>query len=182
MTDLLSSRQLFMVQIKHRIIFPMLPDKDRYFMKKALEQAHQAGSKGEVPVGAVLVKDSMIIARAYNQSICRCDPSGHAEIMALRKAGRKLKNYRLTGLTLYVTVEPCPMCLGAILQARIKRLVYGAADRKQGAIVSRLAIPLERANHRIEIQSGVLSHECSQLISNFFQRRRQLKKKEEKKG
>ena len=168
-----------MAQIKHRIIFPMLPDKDRdrYFMKKALEQAQKAGTKGEVPVGAVLVKDGKIMTRAYNQSISRCDPSGHAEIVALRKAGRKFKNYRLTDLILYVTVEPCPMCLGAILQARIKRLVYGATDKKQGAIVSRLAVPLERANHRIEIQSGVLSHECSQLISNFFQRKRQVKKR-----
>jgi len=152
-------------------------DRDRYFMKKALEQARQAGSKGEVPVGAVLVKDGKIIARGYNQSISGCDPAGHAEIVALRKAGRKLKNYRLTGLTLYVTVEPCPMCLGAILQARIKRLIYGTADKKQGAIVSRLAVPLEKANHQVEIQSGVLSEECSQLIRNFFQKRRQLKKR-----
>lgn len=145
-------------------------------MKKALAEARKAGAKGEVPVGAVLIKDDYIIARGHNQSISRCDPAGHAEIITLRKAGRKLMNYRLKGLTLYVTVEPCPMCLGAILQARIKRLVYGTNDKKQGAIVSRLAIPLKESNHQLEICSGILSQACSHLMSEFFQARRRMKK------
>ncbi|HRD01171.1 MAG TPA: tRNA adenosine(34) deaminase TadA [Candidatus Saccharicenans sp.] len=155
-------------------------DRDTYFMKKALEQAGQAAAMGEVPVGAVVVKDGKIIARGYNQSISRSDPSAHAEIIALKKAAKTTKNYRLIGLTLYVTVEPCPMCFGAILQARIKRLVYGTKDSKQGAVVSRLAIPLENANHRVEIHSGVLSEECRQLMSDFFQTRRQAKKQKRK--
>jgi len=173
---------LFKSQIKDKIFLFMLDNnnKDIYFMKKALAEAKRAAGRGEVPVGAVIVKDNKILARGYNQSISRSDPSAHAEIIALRKAGQKLKNYRLTGLTLYVTVEPCPMCLGAILQARIKRLVYGTEDSKQGAIVSRLAIPLARANHRLEVCGGILSEECQQVISNFFRSRRESKKAGEK--
>jgi tRNA(adenine34) deaminase len=173
---------LFNSQIKDKIFLFMLDNnnKDKYFMKKALAEANRAAARGEVPVGAVLVKDDKILARGYNQSISRSDPTAHAEIIALRKAGQKLKNYRLTGLTLYVTVEPCPMCLGAILQARIKRLVYGTEDSQQGAIVSRLAIPLARANHRLEICAGILSEECRQVISNFFRSRRESKKAGEK--
>ncbi|HOM93908.1 MAG TPA: tRNA adenosine(34) deaminase TadA [Candidatus Saccharicenans sp.] len=151
-------------------------NRDKYFMEKALAEANRAARRGEVPVGAVLVKGNKIVARGYNQSISRSDPAAHAEIIALRKAGQKLKNYRLTGLTLYVTVEPCPMCLGAILQARIKRLVYGTEDSKQGAVVSRLAIPLARANHRLEVCSGILSVECRQVISNFFRSKRESRK------
>jgi len=173
---------LFNGQIKDKIFIFMInnENKDRYFMKKALAEASRAAAQGEVPVGAVLVKDNKIVARGYNQSISRSDPTAHAEIIALRKAGQKLKNYRLPGLTMYITVEPCPMCLGAILQARIKRLVYGTEDSKQGAIISRLAIPLARANHRLEICAGILSEECRQLMSNFFRSRRELKKAGEK--
>jgi len=169
---------LFNSPIKDKIFSFMLENnnRDKYFMEKALAEANRAARRGEVPVGAVLVKGNKIVARGYNQSISRSDPAAHAEIIALRKAGQKLKNYRLTGLTLYVTVEPCPMCLGAILQARIKRLVYGTEDSKQGAVVSRLAIPLARANHRLEVCSGILSVECRQVISNFFRSKRESRK------
>ncbi len=152
-------------------------------MRAALEQARLAWVAGEVPVGAVLVVAGEIVGRGYNQPISACDPSAHAEIMALRDAGQRLANYRLPGGTLYVTLEPCVMCSGAILHARVGRLVYGARDPKTGAQGSVLdlfgEIPeamrpgqVSRLNHHCAVTSGVLADECGALLSAFFAERR----------
>lgn len=145
---------------------------DLKFMKMALAEARKALQKGEVPVGAIITDGAKLLARGHNCPIRTGDPTAHAEIIALRKAARKIGNYRLTGLTMYVTVEPCPMCLGAIIQARIKKLVYGAEDPKAGAVVSALKFDLEKSNHRPEIVSGVCRLECQELISGFFKEKR----------
>lgn len=145
---------------------------DLKFMKMALAEARKALQKGEVPVGAIITDGTRWLARGHNCPIQTSDPTAHAEIIALRKAARKIGNYRLTGLTMYVTVEPCPMCLGAIIQARIKKLVYGTEDPKAGAVVSALKFDLEKSNHRPEIVSGVCRQECQELISGFFKEKR----------
>ncbi len=141
-------------------------------MKLALALARKAAVRGEVPIGAVVVKDGKILARGYNQPIRRNDPTAHAEIIALRKAAKKLGNYRLTGCDLYVTVEPCAMCLGAALNARIRNLIYGAADPKAGAVRSLLRFPVEKTNHRMAVTGGVLAGESAQLLKEFFRSRR----------
>jgi len=147
---------------------------DVKYMRQALEQARMAGRKGEVPVGAVLVdKKGQILARAGNMSMKQCDPTAHAEILALRQGAKKIGNYRLTGTTLYVTIEPCSMCAGAILLARVKRLVYGARDPKTGACGTLYNIVQDtRLNHCLEISQGILAEECRSLIQAFFQKRR----------
>jgi len=145
---------------------------DAYFMKKALAEARKAGDRGEVPVGAVVVKDGRILSRGYNRPISANDPTVHAEIVALRKAARKTKNYRLNGCQLYVTLEPCAMCLGAAVQARIERLVYGAADPKSGAVVSVMRFPFRKLNHRPSILGGILADDGARLLGEFFKRRR----------
>lgn len=157
-------------------------EKDFLFMGKAIAEARKAQKRGEVPVGAIIVDGDKIIARGHNRPVAAHDPTAHAEIVALRRAARKLRNYRLNGLTLYVTIEPCPMCLGAIIQARIKRLVYGAADPKAGAVVSKLKFNLHQANHRPEIVSGIRSDECLKLLKNFFKEKRARSKKEKCQG
>jgi tRNA(adenine34) deaminase len=124
----------------------------------------------------VLVAGSKVIARGYNQPIKNIDPTAHAEIVVIRKAAKKIKNYRLEGMTLYVTVEPCPMCLGAIIQARIRRLVYGTEDPKSGAVISRLKYDLQKANHRLQIFSGICRPECKKLLQDFFQEKRLISK------
>ncbi|MGB9893915.1 MAG: tRNA adenosine(34) deaminase TadA [Candidatus Saccharicenans sp.] len=149
---------------------------DFKFMLQAISEARKALSQGEVPVGAVVVEDSKIIARGYNQPLARTDPTAHAEIVALRAAAKKLKNYRLPAVTLYVTVEPCPMCMGAIIQARIKKLVYGTSDPKNGAVVSSLKFDLKKANHQPEIVGGLCRQECQQLLKDFFQKKRASKR------
>ncbi len=141
---------------------------DEFFMRQALAEARKAMKNGEAPVGAVLVSDDGIVSRAHNQPIARNDPTAHAEILALRKAGAKKKNYRLTGSVLYVTLEPCAMCLGAAFQARIQRLVFGADDPKSGALRSVMEFPLERMSHRIEVKGGVLAGECGKILKDFF--------------
>jgi tRNA(adenine34) deaminase len=141
-------------------------------MALALAQARRAAEKGEVPVGAVIVKDGVVIARGYNRPIGLNDPTAHAEIIALRKAARKLGNYRLTGCELYVTVEPCAMCLGAALNARIRNLIYGADDPKAGAVHSLLSFPIEKTNHRMAVTGGVLAAEAAALLKSFFRSRR----------
>jgi tRNA(adenine34) deaminase len=141
-------------------------------MALALAQARRAAEKGEVPVGAVIVKDGVVIARGYNRPIGLNDPTAHAEIIALRKAARKLGNYRLTGCDLYVTVEPCAMCLGAALNARIRNLIYGADDPKAGAVHSLLSFPIEKTNHRMAVTGGVLAAEAAALLKSFFRSRR----------
>ncbi len=150
-----------------------MPANDVQYMRLALEQARAAATAGEVPVGAVLVMGDRIIARAANRTIADCDPTAHAEIIALREAARELGNYRLGGATLYVTLEPCSMCAGAMVQARIARLMYGCDDPKGGAVRSCFAVldhPM--LNHRVEVTSGVLAEECAAAIQAFFAARR----------
>ena len=146
---------------------------DPKFMQAALELAHEAGSCGEVPVGAVVVKDGAIVGRGFNQPILAHDPSAHAEILALRAAASHLGNYRLPGCELYVTLEPCVMCAGAIMHARIGRVVFGATDPKTGAAGSVVNLFAEtRLNHHTEVAGGLLEAECGGLLSSFFSARR----------
>ena len=149
-------------------------DMHEIFMKIALEEAKKAGQNGEVPIGAVLVsEDDKILAATYNSTISLSDPSAHAEILALRKAGNKLKNYRLLNTTLYVTIEPCIMCMGAIVHARLKRLVFGTYDLKWGAAGSLYNFAEDkRLNHITDIVSGICEEECRSLIQEFFIKKR----------
>ncbi|MGH9677963.1 MAG: tRNA adenosine(34) deaminase TadA, partial [Candidatus Acidiferrum sp.] len=143
------------------------------FMQLALEEARAAAAAGEVPIGALLVHEGKIMSRSGNGTIRDCDPTAHAEVIVIRKAARVMGNYRLAGTTLYVTVEPCSMCAGAIIQARIPRLVYGADDPKGGAIRSCFEILSNpHLNHQVEITSGILSAECSSILQTFFAARR----------
>jgi tRNA(adenine34) deaminase len=152
---------------------------DRPFMEQALAEAAHGAEAGEVPVGAVVVSSGEVIARAHNLPVAENDPTAHAEILALRAAAQKLGNYRLTGCDLYVTLEPCAMCAGALVHARVRRLVYGAADPKGGAVVSCLRL-LESPhwNHRIEVAGGVLAEESAALLQRFFTLRRETQKAE----
>jgi tRNA(adenine34) deaminase len=150
---------------------------DERFMRLALDQARLARAAGEVPVGAVVVRDGEVIGAGWNRPISSHDPTAHAEVVALREAARRLGNYRLTGCSLYVTIEPCTLCTGAIFQARIARVVYGAPEPKTGVAGSVLNLYAEpRLNHHAEIVGGVLAEECSALVSGFFAERRQLTK------
>ena len=145
------------------------PCPDEHYMELALREAERAAREGEVPVGAVVVRDRRVIARAHNCPIRLSDPSAHAESLALRRAGRRLGNYRLEGCTLYATIEPCAMCAGAIIQARVGRLVFGAHDSKAGAAGSVLSvIGNPRLNHRLEVVSGILGDRAACLLRNFF--------------
>ena len=151
---------------------------DEPFMRRALALAAQAEAMGEIPVGAVLVKDGQIIAEGFNQAITLSDPSAHAEVMALRAAGTSESNYRLVNTTLYVTLEPCVMCSGAMVHARVERLVYGARDYKTGAVESVMhLLEHDSHNHKVQYVGGVLQQECSEMLSAFFKRRREEKKK-----
>jgi len=148
--------------------------KDQEFMRDAINEAKKAFKMGEVPVGAVLVNNGKIVSRGYNKPIMLNDPTAHAEIQVLRSGGKKLNNYRLSNSTLYVTIEPCLMCLGSIINARVKRVVYGAPDPKAGAIVSKFKILDEkRLNHYPEVTPGVLAEECKDIIVDFFKRCRE---------
>jgi tRNA(adenine34) deaminase len=143
------------------------------FMQAALDDARKAAHRGEVPVGAVVVFDGSIIASAGNRTIADCDPTAHAEIIALREAAATIGNYRLVGATLYVTIEPCAMCAGAMIQARIDRLVYGAPDAKGGAIASCFSVlDHPKLNHRVEVTSGIMAEEAAGLLKDFFAARR----------
>ncbi|HSF05664.1 MAG TPA: tRNA adenosine(34) deaminase TadA [Methylomirabilota bacterium] len=147
--------------------------RDEEFMRQALAEARRGLDAGEVPVGAVVVVDGAVIARAHNEPIARRDPTAHAEILALREAARALGNYRLTSATLYATVEPCPMCCGAALQARIARLVYGAADPKAGAVGSLYRLLEDpRLNHRVPATGAVLEAASTALLHEFFETKR----------
>ncbi|OGD17234.1 MAG: tRNA-specific adenosine deaminase [Candidatus Aminicenantes bacterium RBG_16_63_14] len=146
---------------------------DVVYMKKALHEAAKAAAAGEVPVGAVVVRDGRVIARGSNKPVGSSDPTAHAEIVALRRAAKKAGNYRLPDCDLYVTVEPCAMCLGAIVQSRIRRLVFGALDPKAGAVSSIMNFPFDRTNHRPEIHGGILAAEAARLLRDFFRARRQ---------
>jgi tRNA(adenine34) deaminase len=145
-------------------------------MRRCLALADKAQARGEVPVGAVLVKDNALVAEGWNRPIASCDPSAHAEIVVLREAGQVLDNYRLPGTTLYVSLEPCPMCVGALIHARVGRLVFGALDPKSGAagsVFDLIASP--RHNHRIAVTGGVLERVCAERLRAFFQARRRAR-------
>jgi tRNA(adenine34) deaminase len=143
-------------------------------MQEALAEAREAAENGEVPIGAVMVHEGRILSRAGNRTIRDCDPTAHAEIVALREAARILGNYRLAGTTLYVTIEPCSMCAGAMIQARISRLVYGAAEPRGGAVHSCFAVLSHPdLNHHVQVSSGVLAADCTAVIQSFFALRRQ---------
>lgn len=145
-------------------------------MAAALAEAAKAAAAGEVPVGAVVVRDGEVVARGRNRPIQLADPTAHAEVVALRRAARKAGNYRLAGCDLYVTVEPCAMCLGALVQARVRRLVFGAADPKAGAVSSVMVFPFDRLNHRPEVVAGVLAEESAALLRAFFRARRKKRR------
>jgi len=146
---------------------------DQRWMRHAIALANQGQSHDEVPVGAVIVKDGCVIGEGWNQPITRHDPTAHAEIMALRTAGTTLSNYRLLDTTLYVTLEPCVMCAGAILHARVARVVYGARDPRAGAAGSIIDIfSNTQLNHHVQVQGGVMAEQCGALLSNFFKAKR----------
>lgn len=151
----------------------MQAELDRQFMQQAIEQAQLAALAGEVPVGAVLVRDGQVISKAFNQPITHHDPSAHAEMLALRQAALAEQNYRLPSSTLYVTLEPCTMCAGAILHARVDRVVYGAPDPKTGAAGSVTDVfSSKQINHQTSVEGGIMGEECGQLLRSFFKERR----------
>jgi len=164
-----------------------MSDYDSQFMSRALELARKAEEYGEVPVGAVVVKENRVIGEGWNQPITLNDPSAHAEIMALRNAGHYLKNYRLRGTTLYVTLEPCPMCAGAIIHARVDKVVFATKDPRTGAAgsVFELLPSDQRFNHCTQVESGLLSEEASTMLKAFFRKKRlknQSMKKDERRN
>ncbi|MEN9916814.1 MAG: cytosine/adenosine deaminase [Pseudomonadota bacterium] len=146
-------------------------DQDIYYMQQALLAAQLAEIQDEVPVGAVLVLNQQIIASSYNQTLTQCDPTAHAEILLLQQAAQQLKNHRLLETTLYVTLEPCLMCVGAMIQARIKRLVFGAYDSRFGVITTHRSL-LKGYNHRFEFTDGILAESCAEKLQQFFKRKR----------
>lgn len=151
----------------------MQAELDRHFMQQALDQAKLAASAGEVPVGAILVRDGQVISTGFNRPISNSDPSAHAEMMAIRAAAHDESNYRLPGTTLYVTLEPCTMCAGAMLHARVERVVFGASDPKTGAAGSVLNVFLEKQiNHQTQVEGGIMGEECGQILRDFFKERR----------
>ncbi len=159
----------------------MMKDKNNHleFMQKALSLADRAEQQDEVPIGAVLVYQDEIIGEGWNQSITLNDPTAHAEIMAIRDAAKKIRNYRLNDTTLYVTLEPCSMCAGSLIHARIEEVIYGAKDLKAGAVESvHKLLDSNQKQHRVKWQGGVLADECSQKLSNFFAVKRTLKKEQ----
>ena len=146
---------------------------DEKWMRLALEEARLAEESGEVPIGAVIIRGKEVLAQAHNSPITLNDPSAHAEVLAIRQAASLLGNYRLTGMTLYVTLEPCLMCAGAILQARIDRVVFGAADPKSGAVISLYRLfDDRRLNHAVSVTEGVLKEACVEILSGFFRAKR----------
>ena len=154
-------------------------DEDEYWMGQALVQAEQAYACGEVPVGCVIVRDGNLLASGYNSVISSADASAHAEIVALRRAGAQIGNYRLVDASLYVSLEPCMMCVGAMVHARIRRLIFAAREPKAGAVCSRCeALNFDHLNHQVQWQGGVMSQQASELLSHFFRERRRLKKSE----
>lgn len=158
-----------------------LLETDLYWMAYARQLADKAAALGEVPVGAVIVKNGELIGEGFNQPISSCDPTAHAEVVAIRSAAQHQGNYRLVESTLYVTLEPCTMCVGALVHARIKRLVFGAAEPKAGCVVSQLKLlDADYFNHKIDITSGIEASECSHQLSHFFAMRREQKQEEKR--
>ena len=155
-----------------------MEDINNKFMKSALKEAEKSYDKEEIPVGAVIVKDGKIIARGHNLKETKNDTTNHAEIIAIRKASKKLKSWRLTGCTMYVTLEPCTMCAGALIQARLDNVVIGTMDEKTGACGSVLNVLEEyKFNHKVEIEKGVMEKECKEILQKFFKELRDKKKK-----
>ena len=151
----------------------MTENPHQFWMKRALELAHKAEQAGEVPVGAVLVKDNQLLAEGWNQPILSHDATSHAEIMAMREAGKKLNNYRLIDTTVYVTLEPCSMCVGAMIHARVARVVYGAVEPRTGALGGAFnLLEANEHNHLFEIEAGIMAEESKALLQNFFRSRR----------
>jgi tRNA(adenine34) deaminase len=149
-------------------------NEDEKWMKLAIEEAIKAEKKGEVPVGAIIVLNNRIIAKAHNSPISKNDPTAHAEVLAIRNASKKLQNYRLPETTLYVTLEPCAMCLGALIHARINRIVFGTSDPKSGVCGSTANLTSETFfNHKIIVNGGILEQDCKQILQSFFKLRRQ---------
>ena len=156
-----------------RVVCSRKMNADLEFMEQALAEARDSAAQGEVPIGALLVHDGQIVARSGNRTIRDCDPTAHAEMVVLREGARKFGNYRLAGTTLYVTLEPCSMCAGAMIQARVPRLVYGCDDPKGGAVRSCFEILSEsRLNHQVEVTAGILANECAGVLQSFFAARR----------
>ena len=146
---------------------------DEKMMKMALEQAEQGREKGEIPVGAILLKGQQILAKDHNRCIELNDPTAHAEVLVLRKAGEVLRNYRLNGTVMYVTVEPCPMCVSAMVHGRISRLVFGSLEPKFGAVESRFNLMNDQGlNHKVKVDQGILERECGEILKVFFRQRR----------
>ena len=146
---------------------------DDHFMKRALELAQQAANRGEVPVGAVVVRNGEIIGQGHNQPIASHDPTAHAEIMAMRDASKNLSNYRLTGCDIYVTIEPCTMCVGAMVHARIRQIFFGASEPRAGALTSQLQLMEDgRFNHSILWEGGILADQCARVLRDFFRQKR----------
>jgi tRNA(adenine34) deaminase len=163
----------------HQDHHPDVSQTDLAMMERAIELAGKAAAIGEVPVGAVIYRGSKIIAEGYNLRESECDPTGHAELLAISKAGRALGEWRLTDCTLAVTLEPCPMCAGALVNARLGRLIYGATDPKAGACHTLYTIPVDqRLNHRVTMIGGVLAARCQKLLKDFFQQRRQANREQ----
>jgi tRNA(adenine34) deaminase len=151
----------------------LTPGPDELWMEEALRAAQRALEAGEVPVGAVVVCEGRVLGRGWNRNISDCDPTAHAEIVALREAAAAVGNHRLAGCDLFATIEPCPMCAGALVHARIKRLVYGADDPKAGAVQSGIQLLNHpQLNHKVEVRSGVLAGRCAELLQTFFKSRR----------
>jgi len=153
----------------------MLRDRmvDEKYMKVALEEAKKAGQRGEVPVGAILLKGDQVLAKDHNRCIELSDPTAHAEILVLRKGGEILRNYRLNDTVMYVTVEPCPMCVSAMVHSRILRLIFGALEPKFGAVESKLRLLNGNGlNHKVKVDRGILGKECAEILKNFFKERR----------
>lgn len=147
-----------------------------YFMKIALEQANEAALNNEVPIGAVIVKDNQVIAMARNERVESNKTMAHAEMIAIQKANEILGSWRLDSCSIYVTIEPCPMCAGAIIQSRISKVVYGAKDPKAGSHISIVDLFNKKFNHKVEVENGILEKECSEIITNFFKKIRKEKK------
>jgi tRNA(Arg) A34 adenosine deaminase TadA len=148
-------------------------ESDEKYMRMALEQAERAGQKGEIPVGAVLLKGDQVLAKDHNRCIELCDPTAHAEILVLRKGGETLRNYRLNETVLYVTAEPCPMCVSAMVHSRISRLVFGTPEAKFGAVKSKFKLLNDNGlNHKVRVDRGILEKDCAELLKTFFRERR----------
>ncbi len=160
-------------------LIPAFSEQDRYWMERAFQLASQGEALGEVPVGAVIVCDGEILGEGFNQPITSHDPTAHAEIIALRHAARQVQNYRLVGASIYVTLEPCTMCVGALVHARIGRLVFGTTEPKAGAVVSKSQLlDNDYFNHRVNYAGGLMAQECQHQLSEFFAMRREQKRQE----